>query len=230
MKKILLFFVLLTSVKVFSQDIPLDAVYFKDGTRMIGIVTELIPGTSLKITDRNGKDFTFSMAIVDHIEKENYNRDEYLVKPKTDLRNNSLNRVTNLTKIGAARNVIENKYNFSVANVLSYQYTYSAVGIGVSYLKNDSNTFIPIYLDLRYTFNYPSIKPYFYGDVGYSISNEISRGVYFGLGSGLKVNINNTVNLIFEFGYSYQRIGYRLYNFDITGYKDFISFNTGIQF
>lgn len=230
MRKFLTVLFLIITANVFSQDPVLDVVYFKDGTRMMGIITELIPGSTLKITDRNGKDFTFSMSLVDHIEKENYNRDEYLVKPKTDSLKNYINKFTNITKIGVAKNIIENKYNFSASNIFSYQFTHAALGIGVSYLKSDSSTFIPIYLDLRYTFNYPSVKPYFYGNAGYSVSNEISRGLYLGLGSGLKVNVNNSVNLIFEFGYIYHRVGYRLYNFDVSGYKDFITFSTGIQF
>lgn len=230
MKKFLLLFILLFSVKLFSQDVPLDVIYFKDGTRIKGIITELVPGATVKITDRNGKDLSFSLTIIDHIEKENFDRDDFLNRPKHDSIYYSTKKITNVTKIGVVRNISDYKNNITFSDVLSYQFNEISVGIGGSYIKYASGYTVPVFIDAKYTFLFQKIKPYFYLDLGHSVSDEKGKGIYFQAGTGIRFNIKNNIDLIFDAAYSYQKVAYEISEYRIVDYRDNLHITTGIQF
>lgn len=234
MKKFLLLFILLISVKLFSQEVPLDVIYFKDGTRIKGMIIELVPGATVKFFDQNGKDFTISFSIIDRIEKENFNRDNFLSRTKYDTAHYSTKKFTNVTKIGIVRNISDYKNNVTFSNILSYQFSNFSIGIGGSYIKYASGYTVPVFIDTRYSFNTQKIKPYFYLDLGHSVSDEKGKGIYFQTGTGIRFNIKNNIDIIFDAGYSYQKVAY---NFEYAGnsyrvvdYRDNLHITTGIQF
>lgn len=230
MKKILFIILLLAVVKVYSQDIPLDVIYFKDGTRIMGVITELIPGSTVKITDRNGKDLSFSMSVVERIEKENFNRDDYLNRPKRDSIYYATKKFTNITKVGLVRNISDYKNNVTFSNVFSYQVNELSFGIGGSYIKYASGYTVPLFIDAKYTFLFQKIKPYFYIDLGYSVSDEKGKGIYFQTGTGVRFNIKNNIDLVFDAAYSYQKVDFNVSSYRIVEYRDNLHITTGIQF
>jgi hypothetical protein len=234
MKKILLLFILLTTVKLFSQDVPLDVIYFKDGTRIKGIITELIPGSTVKITDRNGKDLSFSFSTIDHIEKENFNRDDFLNRPKQDSIYYSTKKFTNITKVGLVRNISDYKNNITFSDVFSYQVNELSFGIGGSYIKYASGYTVPVFIDAKYTFLFHKMKPYFYLDIGHSVSDDKGKGIYFQTGTGIRFNIKNNIDLIIDAAYSYQKVAYNFEyvrnSYRVVEYRDNLHITTGIQF
>ncbi|MBN8570874.1 MAG: hypothetical protein J0M18_14695 [Ignavibacteria bacterium] len=230
MKKILFIILLLAVVKVYSQDIPLDVIYFKDGTRIMGVITELIPGSTVKITDRNGKDLSFSMSVVERIEKENFNRDDYLNRPKRDSIYYATKKFTNITKVGLVRNISDYKNNVTFSNVFSYQVNELSFGIGGSYIKYASGYTVPVFIDAKYTFLFQKIKPYFYIDLGYSVSDEKGKGIYFQTGTGVRFNIKNNIDLVFDAAYSYQKVDFNVSSYRIVEYRDNLHITTGVQF
>ncbi len=230
MKKILFIILLLAVVKVYSQDIPLDVIYFKDGTRIMGVITELIPGSTVKITDRNGKDLSFSMSVVERIEKENFNRDDYLNRPKRDSIYYATKKFTNITKVGLVRNISDYKNNVTFSNVFSYQVNELSFGIGGSYIKYASGYTVPVFIDAKFTFLFQKIKPYFYIDLGYSVSDEKGKGIYFQTGTGVRFNIKNNIDLVFDAAYSYQKVDFNVSSYRIVEYRDNLHITTGVQF
>ena len=230
MKKIILLFILLFSVKLFSQDVPLDVIYFKDGSKIKGVITELTPGVNLKFVDQNGKDFTFSFSVIDHTEKENFSRDIFLSKTKYDTAYYSTQRITNLTKIGLVRNISDYKNNITVSDILSYQFSALSVGIGGSYIKYTAGYTVPVFIDVKYTFIAHKTKPYFYLDLGHSVSDEKGKGIYFQTGTGIRINLKNNIDLIFEAAYSYQKVAYDISGYRVVDYRDNLHITTGIQF
>jgi len=230
MKKIFFLFLLLISINSFAQDVILDVIYFKNGNILKGVITELIPGTSLKITDRNGKDFTFQMKDIDRIEKENFDKKDFTNRDKYDSIRTSQNKFTNLTKLGVVRNISDYKNNVTFANIFSFQISQFAIGIGGSYIKYVDEYTVPVYLDARYTFAASKQKPYFYLDLGHSVSDEKGKGIYFQAGTGLRVSLNNTISLIFDAAYSYQKVKYNVQSYTVIEYRDNLHICTGVQF
>jgi len=55
---------------IFAQE-QVDAIYLKDGSKILGIIIEQIPNTSVKIRMKDGSEFVFSFDKIEKIVKEN---------------------------------------------------------------------------------------------------------------------------------------------------------------
>ena len=235
MKNFFIVFFLFLSVQLFAQERVFDVVYMKSGVEVKGIITELTPGNSLTIITTNGKTLTILLSEVGRIGKENFDTDDFLKKPRVDSSSAYTHRFINITKVGLVRNISDYKNNITASNITAYQFRNISIGLGVSYIKyKDKNYTIPVYADVRYTFEYPKWKPFFYVDLGHSVSDEKGKGVYFQTGTGVKFNIKNNLHLVLDAGYSYQKVAYNVEltntSYRIVEYRDNLHLTAGIQF
>ena len=171
------------SFQLFAQDnIYKDVVYLKTGIVLEGIIFEQIPNQSIKIETN---DHIIHFIKIDEIEK--------ITKEKV-VSETSKVRYTNLTQLSVGKKPFDELsqgvlFGIETINGIAFN-PYVSLGFGIG--ANDYTNvalMMPVFLDLRFTFNNQNIAPYLALDFGYSSSFDkyYGGGGMFNLSFGLKI-------------------------------------------
>jgi hypothetical protein len=226
---LLFFYSLLSTNIIYSQDSFDNVLYLKNGSIINCKIIELIPNKSIRILTRTNDVFVYEYSEIDKIEKsKSFKKYDGPVLEENTY--NLIEKITNISRIGLARNANNETIYFSISNVFGYQFKYFSLGLGLMYDAYTNNSFIPIFADTRIYLSNSKTKPYFLGDIGYSFGTNIGKGMMFSLGVGIRSILTNSTDFIVELGYKSQNIKFKIYNFNISGDAEFITLNTGLQF
>lgn len=228
---LIIFFIPIT---IFSQSTDFyDVVYLKQGNYVKGMVLSIENG-KLEMVDTKGKSFNFSMSEIDRIEKPDFDRNDYLnINP--DLKFNKQSAAKPfymLTKMSINRSV-DNEETY-LGGTVSGGFNYKGFGFGMGiayngYTKTEEEAYLPVMFDIRYTFYYPSVKPYLYLNPGYSFKLKKREGFMLATGVGALMGINNFLSVTFELGYYWQKFNKEIGIFTQVGSNDFLVMNFGLQ-
>lgn len=226
------FFIFLFSFKDSSaQSQFLDVVWLKNGQYIKGLIISGSLAEKFKIIDIYGREFTIEWNEIDRIEKENYNRERFLGYAENYLDSAAMKKPYSVTLKGGYMRVMNyTTNNASASLIVSYNFTNISVGVGTMYAKFDKIHYFPIFADVRYTFNFLNIKPFFFAEAGYSVGKDDRRGVMFAMGTGVKYQLNNIFAFLVDMTYYYQAENYISKTFRFKSRYDSVLLNAGIQF
>jgi len=210
-----------------------DIVYLKKGNYVKGMVLS-IENDIVEIVDMKGKAYTFKMDEVEKIEKTDFDRNIYLnIDPDSKVDRNSLNKTMYaLTKLSINRNYIDKKSY--LGGTIAGGVKFGGLGLGLaiaynSYTILEDEAYLPLMLDVRYTFYYPVVRPYIYFNPGYSFKFKDRDGMMLSAGVGGSIKFNNYISGIVELGYYWQKFQKEILNYKVVGSSDFLTLNFGLQ-
>jgi len=227
----------------FSQNSDLYLLELKNGITVKCYLKEIKEGKELIVISEDGKVITVSLDDVHKFEKISSTEKKaedvttpvkapvFVAPPGSGKNYLKRNTFSNIVKAGPMYSTRYKKFYASISDVVSYEMGEISLGAGISYDALPNNQFIPVFMDLKYNFQTNSANiPFVFADLGYLFSTEIGRGIMVNAGAGVKVKMNNNINLIFDVGYKYQRTTYDLNTFKILSIIKYINANVGIQF
>ena len=218
MKKIFFSFLIIISqlficLSIFAQHTDKqDVIYLKDGGIIRGTVIEYVSDEAKKIEIVGQNVLVFDTDEIEKIQKEDF----IFSKKKKRGIYISESKFANHSSLGLlfAQN---DPVSTSVETVNSYRlkpYLSLGAGIGVSWF----NTWrlgwartMPIFADVRGdVLPKAHTTPFYYGQIGYGIdsagelNDERKGGVYFALGTGIKIRTRSKMAFTFGIGYTHQ--------------------------
>jgi hypothetical protein len=215
---LVILFLLIVPVVLFSQETQVDVVYLKNGTFLRGKIIELIPDSSLKILLTGMDTLAIDMGDVKVIRKESlpvFEKAGY----EDDVK---VWGYTNITELSIGFGLAEglDRYRDTAVGVGSVLlttfngFTFSPaiqLGIGAGIELWRSRGFLPFYLDLRSNILKRNNSPFFYVNVGYALGWMKGQagmgfgGATAGVGAGVKVKVNKRRIMVFSLGYRFQQ-------------------------
>ena len=229
MKKQLALYLLLflSSGILLAQEV--DLLHLKNGSVIRGKLTEVDPDGSVKIVDRSGNLWVYSMQEVDRISTGKAEAGEH-----KDHAGFSAGYI-NMTYMGflAGSAVNASPAPFSLLMVNGYRTAFglfTGVGVGIEFLNV---SYMPLFADVRMDLTGGDVVPYLVAKAGYSFplasdyseydnSYSYSGGPLFAMGIGLKVRTREhfawDVSLMYRYqstSYS-ETYGYNGHDYDYT--------------
>jgi hypothetical protein len=226
---LILFLLLILNQNLYSQSLQTNILYLKNGSIISCKILEIKPDESIKIESSAGDILVFKMTEILRVENI-ADKQEFVESTNLNSSDPLSEKISNIFRLGMVRNFNNENIYFTVSNIFGYQFGEFFTGLGVMYDLYDNNSFIPVFADFRYVFESSKVKPYLFSDIGYSFGTKIGNGLLFNAGVGLRTEIANEADAIFELAYKNQQINFELYGFDITGNAEFITLNVGVQF
>jgi hypothetical protein len=192
---------------IFAQSNLEDVVYLKNGGVMHGTIVEQMPGKSLKIETHDGNIFVYQMS-----EIEKFTREPIIH------RENNLGADTVRTSgyagylLGGVNQSVSGLTGTlpSIHFVNGFRIGSATLGFGVGGEFIDGLTLIPVWIDSHSNFGDGSVRPGFFGHLGYTFasysSDFLSEGLSYGAGLSLKFMTSPNLGLIFDLGYRVQTL------------------------
>jgi hypothetical protein len=117
-------------------------------------------------------------------------------------------------------------YYYGLTTIAGYQFARNIkVGAGAGLHVHQDGTLLPLFLDIRYSFNSREIVPYFAGDGGIMLdfSNLENTRVFINPSAGLKYLVANRTGVSFSTGLMVSTGG-------PNARKSFVNFKLGVEF
>ena len=189
-----------------------DVIYLKNGSKINGIIMQLIPDSTVRIKQTDGSVWVFPMKEVDMIDKEIKNKYKANIADAKGYRFG----IDAGILIGAGDN--QNNAPLSIQMLHSYHLnTYNSIGLGAG-LEFFHTPRVPLFADVRHYFNRHYYAPFFFLQGGGSFplgSGEIDNSGYNYKGkTGFMVNsgvgflfpMNEKSALSISISYRYQNL------------------------
>lgn len=209
MKKILLILFYALSFSTFAQSVFNETIFLKNGSKIKGYITEIVPNVSYTVQTQDGSVIVCNAEDVVKIVRE------IPVVKKED--NKTLAKDSFVSKPGY-RGIIEAGYgiatgtygvdvfNFNFVN--GYQLnpkTFVGIGTGIKSFDKGKLNLIPLFADFKYNFLMDKISPYVGMNAGFSFNPDDGfkgEGILFNPSLGVQFKGKN--NLRFNVGINYQ--------------------------
>jgi len=187
----------------------IDVVYLKNGSIIRGTIIEYFENKTVKIETSCKNIWVFKYDEILMLEKEEtvdtQNSTGYTLCPFMGFLS------------GKHESVSVSTVSFGITNAYRFPIGITA-GIGVAFEALEVIT-LPLYLDLRYDIPKMDFSPLFFFHCGYTcafgsrpidtwsdIDEEFSGGFRWAVGTGVRKYLTNSVAIILNFGFSYQKI------------------------
>ena len=216
MKKTTLFIILFKSLICFSvlaqNTEKEDVIYLKNGGIVRGTIVEYVSDEAIKIEIIGQNVLVFGLDEVEKMQKE----DVLKITKKKHPIHFSESLYSNHSSLGVLFSQNDGT-GTSIETVNSYRITPSAnlgLGVGIIWI----NTWrlgwartMPIFADIRGdVFPKSRTTPFYYVQLGYGIDtageldDERKGGIYFALGTGIKIRTRSKIAFTLGFGYTHQ--------------------------
>ena len=205
--------------KVSAQQNLQEVIYLKNGSIIRGTIIEQVPNKTIKIQTIDGNVFAYQMDEVEKITKEPTYTNE-----KTDM-NGGVGRYAGYFFFGVSPLI--NQYSgkailsfHAINGIVVGKHTTIGIGIGYEFINEynydyaDQIRFIPIWLDARTFFLEGNLKPYIYGNIGFTegqvsltylnsttTSNWQAEGFNYIFGAGIKYEFTQYFGMLLEAGF-----------------------------
>lgn len=213
-----------------------EVVYLKNGSVIRGVVTEQIPGVSLKVQTSDGSVFAYPMSDVEKITKEQAVRKSENPFTKNFSDSYRPTGYRGFVDFGGAVEVGD--YGDGVISLSTshgYQfnpYFFLGAGVGLDYHFGWETVFIPIFADARVNFMDRKITPFFDLKIGYSVAD--GQGFYMNPSVGVNFGFSPRFGLNASIGYNLQRTELFFYSPWWSASEDItvggISIKVGVEF
>ncbi|MHC1731065.1 MAG: hypothetical protein AB9888_03370 [Bacteroidales bacterium] len=137
----------------------------------------------------------------------------------------SITEVTGAFGLGITDDDLSGHY-YGLTTIAGYQFARNIkVGAGAGLHIHQDGTLLPLFLDIRYSFNSQEIVPYFAGDGGIMLdfNNLENTRIFINPSAGLKYLVANRTGISFSTGLMVSTGG-------PNARKSFINFKLGIEF
>lgn len=137
----------------------------------------------------------------------------------------SITEVTGAVGLGITDDDLSSYY-YGLTTIAGYQFARNIkVGAGAGLHIHPDGTLMPLFMDIRYSFNSSEIVPYFAGDGGIMLdfSNLENTRIFINPSAGLKYLVANRMGISFSTGLMVSTGG-------PNARKSFINFKLGIEF
>lgn len=233
--KLALLFILFLCENSIGQDKVHDVVILKSGINIVGSIIELVPNEFIIMYDTRGKEIKINFSDVERIEKKNFNLDRYLDTPIYPEEENLRYNMTFYVNGGLnfRMDELETSYNLNI--ISNFNFKQFGFGPGFNFTNLNKKNMLTLLGDLRYTFLYKTIKPYFFVNAGYTFLDSTSRGPMIKFGSGIRYQISKNISVSSEIGFMFKNFRYDLINnyytnekYSVAGTYRSVMFNTGL--
>jgi len=211
-KKCLLVFLFLLTVKTVFSQAKEDVLYLKNQNVVRGVIIEKNDST-LKIRTADGSMYNYKRNEIDSITREKlYNNFMY--------KQSGFSNYTELGALIAGKTTIEGVTTaaFSFQTVNGYKFNqFAMLGAGVGADLYATQTIIPVFGTFRGDINHNgSAIPFYFVDAGYGVNitqksanaDNFKGGFLYAAGLGLKIPFNKTAGFLLSLGYRYQKTSY----------------------
>ena len=217
MKKFVFFMLLFIGcINVCSAQNLEEVIYLKNGSVIRGVITEQIPGVSLKISTKDGNIFAYQMDDVEKITKEAAFKNNNSFSFEEGNKSGYKGFIDFGYTIGTG-DFKEDRIELTTSHGIQINpYVYFGAGFGANYYLDSKVFALPIFLNSRFTFINKGIAPYLDIKAGYSFTDV--EGLYISPSIGCKIGHFNV-----SCGYTIQKFDaewlyyyYNGYNYDYS--------------
>lgn len=227
MKKILLLFILLVSVRIYcdAQNYS-EVVYLKNGSVIRGLIVEQIPDVSIKIKTYDGSLIICRMDEVLRIEngrlyKKYYNPTQSTLKGYKGFVD--FGYVVDVSGHHASKIELSTSHGYQFNN-----YFFLGGGVAVSHFTDANLTTVPFFINFKANFINRPITPFMELRTGYSAGDI--EGLYSTLGAGVRFALRNKMALNLKLEYNLQEYDIPDYYWDSSYDLHGIGIKIGFEF
>ena len=203
------------SLHTFAQET--DHVYLKSGSVIRGTIIEIEPVDHVKIQDLCGNIWYYAISDVEKITSEPFESGNRKDRDLGGFNAGFVNLTSVGFLVGSSQNSQETPFSLLMVNGYRTPYgLFAGIGTGVEFF---SNSYLPLFFDVRYDLFGKDVVPYALAKAGYgfaltgdhseySTSYTYSGGPLVGVGVGLKIRTRNHFAWDVELLYRHQETSY----------------------
>jgi hypothetical protein len=235
-KKTLLFLLWIVSLNLSAQSIFNETIYLKNGSKIKGYITEIVPNVSYTIQTQDGSIIVCNVSDIIKIVRD-------LPQIQTQEKVNSNAKDSFVFKPGY-RGILEagygmgtGTYGFDVFNfnfVNGYQLNkkmFVGIGTGFKSFNNGKLNLLPLYADFKYSFLNEKISPFLSMNAGFSFNPNDGfkgEGILFNPSLGVQIKGKNNVRYNIGLNYQTQQMNFYVLSDDMRYFTSIIRFSESI--
>lgn len=220
-KLIALFIFSILTACAFAQSDFQDVVYLKNGSIIRGMIIAQVPNKSLKIETGDGSVFVYELTEVEKITKEPRKVPQGTRTKDSGKRSKYRGIVDVGYQIGVG-DLGLGRLSLNVINGFQLDPFFSiGLGTGLRFYTFDSEALIPLFIDLRATFNENKVTPFVALGAGYSLDvghGFSGIGLFLNPSAGISFKISERNAMHIGLNYEMQRFSYTRTDYTFNTY------------